>query len=105
MPISCTIWFNKLQPWDAKVGESILISRVQFEPAYPEDLDFFSPGPTDEFLRAFVVDGNREDVDESAISIRVGVIVVRRDDHDVRSCAKVDGVRTPLEVVRCVVDA
>jgi len=105
VPVSCTIWFNELQPWNAKVGESILICRVQFEPAYPEDLDFFSPGPTDDLLRAFVVDGNCEHVDESAVSIRVGVIVVRGNDHDIRSCAEVNRVRTPLEVVRCVVDA
>ena len=92
MPLSCTIWFNKLQPWDAKVREPILMSGVLFKPAYPEDLNLLSPGSAHNLLCAFVVDGDCEDVDESAISIRVGVIAFRRSDHNVRSGAEVDNI-------------
>jgi len=92
MPISCAAWFNKLQPWDAKVRESFLMGRVPFKPAYPEDMNLLSPGSADNLLWAFVVDGDCEDVDKSTIVIRMGAIVVGRGNHNVRPCAEVDDV-------------
>ena len=84
--------------------EAILVVGIPFKPTYPEDLNFLSPGSTGNLLCAFVVDGDHEDIDESAISIGVRVIIFRRGDHDIRSCAKVDDIRTSLEIIRCVVD-
>ena len=92
MPLGHTIWFNKLQPWDAKVRETILMGRVLLKPAHPEDLNLLSPGSAINLLHAFVVDGNREDINESAILIRVGVIAFGRSDHDVRSGAEVGNI-------------
>ena len=92
MPVGRAIWFNELQPWNAKVREPILVGRVLFKPAYPEDLNLLSPRSADDLLCPFVVDGDCEDVNESAISIRVGAVVVGRCDHDIRSCADVDGL-------------
>ena len=68
------------------------MGRILLKPAYPEDLNLLSPGSASNLLCAFVVDGNREDVDESAISIRVGAVVVGRNDHDIRPCAEVNGL-------------
>jgi len=75
------------------VREPILIAcRVLLKPAYPEDLNLLSLGSASDFLCAFVVDGDRKDINESAISIRVGVIAFRRSDHNVRSGAEVDNI-------------
>jgi hypothetical protein len=92
VPFSCAIWFDKLHPWDAKMSESIPMGGVLFKPAYPEDLNLLSPGSASDLLCPFVVDGDREDVDESAVSIRVGVIMVRGSNHEIRSCTEVDDV-------------
>ena len=74
------------------MGEPILVECVFFKPVYPEDLNFLSPGFASDLLCAFVVDGNCEDVDESAILVRVGVVSFRRGNHDIRSCAEVDDI-------------
>ena len=92
MPVGCAARFNELQPWDAKVREPILMVRVPFEPAYPEDLNFLSSGSASDLLRAFVVDRDGENVDESAVSIGMRVIVFRRSDHNIRPRAEVDDV-------------
>lgn len=92
MPIGCAAWSNKLQPWDAKVREPVLIGRVPFEPAYPEDLNLLSPRSPDNLLCTFVVDGNCEDVDKSAVVIRMGAIVVGRGDHNIGPRAEVGNI-------------
>ena len=69
---------------------------VPFKPTYPEDLDFLPLGFSMYFLCTFVVDGDREDVDEPTITVRVGVIAFRRGDHDIRSCAEVDDIGASL---------
>lgn len=85
--------------------KSILVSGVLFKPAYPEDLDFLSSGTADNFLCAFVVDGDSEDIDESAVAIRVGVIVFGRKKHDVGAGVDIDNVGMPLEVIRPIINA
>jgi hypothetical protein len=87
------------------VGEPVLVGGVSLKPAYPEDLNLLSPGSASDLLCALVVDGDCEDVDESAVSIRVRAIIFRRSDHDIGPRAEVDDIRTPLEVVCRVVDA
>ena len=105
VPLGCAVLFNKLESRDLKMKESVLVCGVFFEPTYPEDLKLLSSGSTGDFLCAFVMNGNREDVDESAISIRMGVIAFGRCDHYIGSCAEIDHIRTSLEVVRRVIDA
>ena len=93
MPFSRgVIWLNKLQPWDAETGKTILVGGVLLKPPHPEYMDLLSLGSAGDWLCAFVVDGNSEYVDKSAVSIGVGVVVFRSDDHDVRSRAEVDNI-------------
>lgn len=92
VPFIRAIWLNKFQPRDAKIREPILIAGVLLKPAHPEDLNFLSPGSTGNLLHTSVMDGDSKDVNEAAISIRVGMIIFRGSNHDVRSCAEVDDV-------------
>lgn len=71
--------------------EPILIFRVLLKPAHPEDLDLLSLGPLD-LLFALVVDRDSEDVNESAILIRVGVVIFGSSNHDIRSRAEVNNI-------------
>ena len=70
----------------------------------PEDLNFLSLGLSSKLFCAPIVDGNGKDVDESAVSIGMGMIALRGSDHDIGSCAEIDNIRMPLEVVSRVVD-
>ena len=65
---------------------------VQFKPAHPEDLDLLPLRSAGDLLCASVVDGDREDINKPAVSIRMGVIAFRRDNHDIGSCTEVDDI-------------
>ena len=69
-----------------------LVSRVLLKPAYPEDLNLLSPIFASNLFCAFVVDGDCENVGKSVVSIGVGGIVSRRNNHDIRLCVKVDDI-------------
>lgn len=105
VPLGGSIRVDELQTRDAKIRESVLVGGVLFKPTDPKDLDFLSRGIASEQLLAFVVDGNREDVDKSAVSIWVGVIAFGSSDHDIRARSEVDNIGVSLEVVCCIVDA
>ena len=77
------------------MGEPILMGRVQFKPVYPEDLDLLPLRSAGDLFCASAVDGDCEDINKPAVSIRMGVIAFRRDNHDIRLC---------MEVVCCIVD-
>jgi len=64
---------------------------VLFKLTYPEDLDLLSFEPLD-LLLAFIVNRDCKDINELAILIRVGVVIFRRGNHDVRCCVEVDNI-------------
>ena len=64
---------------------------VLFKPPYPENLNLLPPIAYN-LLWALIMDGDSEDVNESAILIGMRVVIFRRGNHDIRSCAKVDDI-------------
>ena len=68
------------------------MGRVQFKPVHPEDLNLLPFRSAGDLLCASVVDGDHEDINKLAISIRMGVIAFRRDNHDIRLCIEVDDI-------------
>ena len=85
--------------------KTILVRGVLFEPAHPENLNLLPPGSIGDLPCAFVVDWNCKYVDKSTIPIGMRVIALGGGNHDIRSRADIDNVRTPLEVVCSIIDA
>jgi hypothetical protein len=105
VPFCRVIGTDKLKSWQAKTRKSVFVGGIPFKPTYPEHLDLLSLGPSMHVLRTLVVDRYREDIDESAIPVRMGAVIFGGDDHDVRSRADVDDVGTSLQVVGRIIDA